>query len=136
VRKLGVLLAVASVVAGLAAVSSAALPAGRFGEPAPASFRLADGSAGCRFFASGEIACRAAGTASSLVLEPDGNSLIAHRDVAWTVDTPVLGESESWWNGSVSCRVAHGVIACSTIAGGTVEVGATRIAATPPSTTA
>jgi hypothetical protein len=81
VRKLGVLFALASVLAGLAAVSSAALPSGRFGDPAPASFRLPDGSAGCRFFASGEIACRAAGTASSLVLEPDGSSLITHRDV-------------------------------------------------------
>jgi hypothetical protein len=132
VRKLGVLFAIASALAGLAAVSSSALPSGRFGDPAPASFRLPDGSAGCRFFASGEIACRAAGTASSIVLEPDGNSLIAHRDVAWSADTPVLDRGESWWNGSVSCRVARRTIACATIAGGTVEVGATRLAANPP----
>lgn len=106
--KLGVLLTIASALAGLAAVSSSALPSGHFGDPAPASFRLPDGSAGCRFFASGEIACRAA----------------------------TLGPGENWWNGTVSCRIAHGSIACSTIAGGTVEVGATRLAATAPAPTA
>lgn len=134
-RKLGVLFVIASALAGLAAVSSAALPSGPFGEPAPASFRLPDGSAGCRFFASGEIACRAADTASSLVLKPDGNSLIAHRDVAWSDETPVLRRDESWWNGSVSCHISRGAIACSTLAGGTVEVGANRLAATPPAAT-
>jgi hypothetical protein len=133
VRRLGVLFAIASALAGLAAVSGSALPSARFGEPAPASFRLRDGSAGCRFFASGEIACRAADTASSLVLEPEGSSLIAHRNVAWSADTAVLDEGESWWNGSVSCRVADATIACSTLAGGTIEVAADRLAAIAPS---
>jgi hypothetical protein len=133
VRKLGVLFAIASVLAGLAAVSSAALPSGRFGDPAPASFRLPDGAAGCRFFVSGEIACRAAGTASSLVLEPDGSSLITHRHVKWDADTPIVRADESWWNGSVSCRVVRATITCSTTAGGTIEVGINRLAATPPS---
>jgi hypothetical protein len=132
VRKFGVLFAIASVLTGLAAVSSAALPSGRVGDPAPASFRLPDGTAGCRFYASGEIACRAAGTASSLVLEPDGNSLITHRDVVWDADTPIVRANESWWNGSVSCRVFRTTIACSTTAGGTIQVGTNRLAATPP----
>ena len=96
---------------------------GSSGDPAPAAFRLDDGSAGCNFLGSGEIACRAIGSPDALVLEPDGDVRIDDLDVVWDDATPVLGSAESWWHGGFSCSAADGRLACSTASGGVVEVG-------------
>ena len=107
---------------GLLAVTGVAGTRGS-GDPAPSAFRLADGSAGCNFLGSGEIACRATGSPSPLVLEPDGDVRADDVAVRWDDSTPVLRAAESWWHGGFSCGAAHGRLACSTLSGGRIEVG-------------
>jgi hypothetical protein len=103
---------------GLAAVAGIAATSDGGGAPAAAAFRLEDGSAGCNYRESGEIACRAAGTAVAAVLSPDGKAgLESSSAVAWDDSTPVLLASESWWNGAVSCRVSGADVVCSNGAG-------------------
>jgi hypothetical protein len=116
---------------GLVAVAGVASTTDPGGQPAAAAFRLADGSAGCNFRSSGEIACRAEGEAAAAVLEPDGGSRASTDEiVSWDDATPVLLASESWWNGDVSCSVAAGTIHCSAgdgaIAAGAGGVGGIR----------
>jgi len=115
----------------LAAVAGIAGTGDGGGTPAAASFRLEDGSAGCVFRSSGEIACRAAGAAAAVVLAPDGSSYVdADAVVGWDASTPVLLASESWWNGAVSCRVSARRIHCAagdgSIAAGGGAVGGVR----------
>jgi hypothetical protein len=94
---------------GLLAVSGGAHP-GSAGEPAPAAFRLLDGSAGCSFDGA-RLACSSqqGGTA---VLEGDGSSHPSTERAAWDSSTPVLRRTESWWHGGFSCRVAGEEIVC------------------------
>ena len=112
----------ATAVFGLLAVTGVAGTAGK-GEPAPAAFRLADGSAGCNFLASGVIACRAMGAPSAVVLEPDGDVRPDDVTVTWNDATTVLQPAESWWHGGFSCSAADGRISCATASGGVIEVG-------------
>jgi hypothetical protein len=109
---------------GLLAVTGVAGTGASAGDPAPATFRLADGSAGCSFLDSGEIACRAAESPSAVVLASDGN-VRADDEVAvsWNEQTPVLQAAESWWHGDFSCSVADGRLGCATASGGVIEVG-------------
>jgi hypothetical protein len=109
---------------GLLAVTGVAGTGASAGDPSPAAFRLADGSAGCNFLDSGEIACRATASPSALVLEPDGD-VRADDDhaVTWDESTPVLQASESWWHGDFSCGAADGRLGCATASGGVIEVG-------------
>ena len=109
--------AVGLALVGAAAVAGVAGTAASDGAPAPAAFRLPDGSAGCVFDRSGSIACRRAGAATALVLEPDGTVRAGGRDVAWTAATPVLLPGESWWYGGVSCVAGGGTVVCSTRGG-------------------
>lgn len=112
-RKLAAALAAVSLF-GLAAVAAIAATVDPGGTPAAAAFRLEDGSAGCNYRASGEIACRAADAPAAIVLEPSGESRIdPDAVVAWDERTPVLLAAESWWNGAVSCRVAAARIVCA-----------------------
>jgi hypothetical protein len=67
---------VAAVALGTLAVSGAARTPGGDGTPAPAAFRLADGS-----------------------------SRPATHAVVWDETTPVLRRTESWWHGGFSCHV-------------------------------
>ena len=131
-RRLRVSLVAAAALAltGLAAVGGAAGTAAT-GPPAPAAFRLADGSAGCAFSESGAIACRAQGGERALVLERDGDSRAADVPVAWTEETRVLLPGESWWHGEVACR-ARGGIVCATANGGTISVGTAGVGALAP----
>jgi hypothetical protein len=117
-------LAAVATATGLAAVSGVAgTRAG--GEPAPAAFRLDDGSAGCRLLDAGTLACRAAGSDAAAVLAADGSSHPDDVDVGWDDDTPVLLPAESWWHGAFSCRVRAAVVTCAAADGAiTVERGA------------
>jgi hypothetical protein len=108
---------------GLLAVTGVAGTGASGGDPAPAAFRLADGSAGCNFLDSGEIACRATGSPSALVLEQDGDVRESQVAVSWDDSTPVLKAAESWWHGGFSCSAADGRLGCATASGGVIEVG-------------
>lgn len=122
-RWLAALCAVA-VATGLAAVSGVA-GTSVGGEPAPAAFRLEDGSAGCRLLDADTVACRAAGNDAAAVLAADGSSHPGDVDVDWDDGTPVLLAAESWWDGPFSCRVRAVVVTCAAADGAiTVERGA------------
>jgi hypothetical protein len=113
-----------AVATGLAAVSGVA-GTSRSGEPAPAAFRLGDGSAGCRLVDGDTLACRASGRDAAAVLAADGSSKPGDVDVAWDDSTPVLLPAESWWQGVFSCRVRAAVVTCAAAGGAiTVEHGA------------
>lgn len=110
--RLAVAAALGLALPGAAAVSGVAGTQAPGGAPAPASFRLSDGSAGCAFDRSGSLACRRAGAQTSLVLEPDGTVHKRRADVSWTRATTVLLPGESWWNGGVSCLAGEGTVTC------------------------
>ena len=118
-------MAVVAAAAGLAAVSGIAGTGARHGEPAaPAAFRLADGSVGCRFVDAETLACRAAGSDVAAVLAADGSSRAADDAVDWNGATPVLLPAQSWWHGAFSCRVGASVVTCAAGDGAiTVERG-------------
>ena len=117
----GLLIASLAVVAvGILAVSGAArTPAD--GKPAPAAFRLSDGSAGCAFDGT-RLACATASLPAGVVLEADGSSRPAARAVVWDETTPVLKRTESWWHGGFSCRVEVRLV-CER-GNGSISVGA------------
>jgi hypothetical protein len=111
----------AALAVGVLAVSGAArTPGGGAGTPAPAAFRLSDGSAGCAFDGS-RLACATDG-GRGVVLEADGSSHPAPRAVTWNETTPVLQRAESWWHGRFSCRV-EGRLVCER-GSGSISVGA------------
>ena len=117
----GLLIALlAAVVLGTLAVSSGARTPGLGGMPAPAAFRLSDGSAGCAFDGS-RLACATA-EGRGVVLEADGSSHPAPKAVTWNEATPVLHRTDSWWHGGFSCRVEGGVV-CER-GSGSISVGA------------
>jgi hypothetical protein len=95
---------IAAVALGTLAVSGAARTPGAEGTPAPAAFRLSDGSAGCAFDGT-RLACATASLPTGVVLEADGSSRPEARAVVWDETTPVLKRTESWWHGGFSCRV-------------------------------
>jgi hypothetical protein len=114
-----------AVATGLAAVSGVAGTSRSGGEPAPAAFRLEDGSAGCRLLDADTLVCRAAGSDAAAVLAADGSSHPGNVDVDWDDGTPVLLAAESWWHGPFSCRVRGSVVTCAAGDGAvTVESGA------------
>ena len=119
----GLLIALlAAVVLGTLAVSGAArTPGGGGGTPAPASFRLSDGSAGCVFDGS-RLACATKSPRLGVVLEADGSSHPAAGAVTWDETTPVLQRTDSWWHGGFSCRV-EGRLVCER-GNGSISVGA------------
>ena len=99
----------AAVLLGTLAVSgSAGTSGGVGGTPAPAAFRLSDGSAGCAFDGS-RLAC-ATVAGRGVVLEADGSSRPARSAVTWDETTPVLLRTESWWHRGFSCRVDGGIV--------------------------
>ena len=117
----GLLIALlAAVVLGALAVSSGAGTPGLGGRPAPAAFRLSDGSAGCAFDGS-RLACATA-EGRGVVLEADGSSRPTPKAVTWNEDTRVLHRTDSWWHGGFSCRVSDGIVC--TRASGSISVGA------------
>jgi hypothetical protein len=118
-------LAAVAVATGLAAVAGVAGTSRSGGEPAPAAFRLEDGSAGCRLLDRDTLACRAAGSDAAAVLAADGSSHPGDVDVDWDEGTPVLLTAESWWHGPFSCNVRGPVVTCAAADGAvTVERGA------------
>jgi hypothetical protein len=110
-----VLLVLAVSVGGLLAVSGAAR------SPAPAGFRLADGSAGCAYDGA-RLACRSASMTSAVVLEADGSSSGGDVHVVWNDSTPILRPTESWWHEGFSCRVADADLVCDR-GSGSIAVG-------------
>jgi hypothetical protein len=118
-----VLTLLALLAGGLLAVSGGAQPSAS-GEPAPAAFRLLDGSAGCSFDGS-RLACSSR-TGRTAVLESDGSSHPSAEAVEWDASTPVLRRTESWWHGGFSCRVAGEEILCERERG-SIAVGADTI---------
>jgi hypothetical protein len=120
----GLLIALfAAVVLGTLAVSGAARTPGgdRTPTPAPAAFRLEDGSAGCAFDGT-RLACATASLRTGVVLEADGSSRPAANPVVWDETTPVLKRAESWWHGDFSCRVEARLL-CER-GSGSISVGA------------
>jgi hypothetical protein len=100
----GLLIALfAAVLLGALAVSGTARTL-RGGTPAPAAFRLSDGSAGCAFDGA-RLACATTSPRSGVVLEADESSRPTSAAVVWDDSTPVLRRTESWWHGGFSCRV-------------------------------
>jgi hypothetical protein len=120
-RRWAAALAVASAATGLVAMSGFAGTGGAGGEPAPAGFRLADGSAGCRLLSADELACRAAGADTGVVLHASGASSPERVDAALDPAAPVLLPAQSWWNGPFSCRTRAGEVVCSA-GGGAIAV--------------
>jgi hypothetical protein len=86
----------AVVLGGALAASGTARTTGG-GTPERASFRLADGSAGCTYD-GGRLACGTRETGG-----------------AWVDATTVLRATESWWHGGFSCRVEARHLACTEI---------------------
>lgn len=84
----------AAVLGGALAVSGTARTTGG-GTPGRASFRLADGSAGCTFDA-GELVCGTRETGGS-----------------WVDATTVLRPTQSWWHGGFTCRVVTERLDCT-----------------------
>jgi hypothetical protein len=124
-RGLGVTL-IALAIGGLLAVGATAHGTND-GVPAPSSFRLGDGSAGCVFDGT-TLACRGAATSSTVVLDSEGRTRSSRQRVEWNTSTPVLRLTESWFNGVYSCAVDSTTIVCSSVDGGQLAVGGTRIA--------
>src|ERR687897_1521696 len=123
-------LAVVAVLGGLLAVAGTAGPVSA-GAPASAAFRLPDGSAGCAF--DGEkLACRALRDTTAVVMDTSGQTEAEHVDVEWSNATTVLRSSERWWHGGFSCGVEEREIVCSTLSGGLLVAGASRIAGAAP----
>jgi hypothetical protein len=89
-----VVVLLAAVLGGALAVSGTARTTGG-GTPERASFRLADGSAGCTFD-GGELSCGTRETGGP-----------------WVAATTVLRPTESWWHGRFACRVVAGRLACT-----------------------
>jgi hypothetical protein len=118
----GLLIAlVAAVTLGTLAVSGAARTPGSDANPAPAAFRLSDGSAGCAFDGA-RLACATASRPEGVVLEADGSSRPSTRAVEWDETTPVLRRTESWWHDGFSCRVEDRLV-CER-GNGSISVGA------------
>jgi|SRR5215210_6671723 len=90
------------------------------GSPAPAAFRLADGSAGCAFDGT-TISCRGRST-GTVVMDAEGRTHASSDEVEWNASTPVLLRTESWWNGPFGCRVDDATIVCTTVDGGMLAV--------------
>jgi hypothetical protein len=116
-----VTLAAVVVATGLVAASEAARNGSPDGDPAPAAFRLEDGSVGCRLVHHDTLACRAVGSDVAAVLAADGSSHTRAVDVDRDAGTPVLLDAESWWHGAFSCRV-HGDAVTCTAGGGAIRV--------------
>ena len=115
--------ALALAAGGVLAVTGVAGTGTHDGTPAPAAFRLSDGSAACNY-ADGAVTCRADGVDAAVALEADGSSHTADASsVAWDHSTPVLLPGESWWNGEVSCLAAEASVTC-TVADGSLHVDA------------
>ena len=114
--------ALVGALAGLGAVSGFAGTDAATGTPAPAGFRLADDSAGCALYASGQLACRARGEAATVVLGPDGAAERTDDAVRWSKTTSVLLPAESWWHGAFSCRVRAERLVCENRSGGSISV--------------
>ena len=110
---------------GLLAVSGTARTTGVGGVPAPAAFRLSDGSAGCAFD-GGRLACRAASFPTAVALDSEGRSEPTDAEVAWDETTPVLRLSESWWHGDFSCQVVDIDLVCAAESG-SISVAATGV---------
>ena len=126
--RVGASVAATAAAFGLLAVTGVAGTSAGGGDPAPATFRLADGSAGCAYLASGELACRTADSRRALVLDAEGDVRPDEAEVGWTDSTPVLLPAESWWHGDYSCRVVRAALRCTSVAGGVLEVGRARAA--------
>jgi hypothetical protein len=92
------------------------------GVPAPASFRLGNGAAGCAFDGT-RLACRGAASAPGVVLDAAGRTRASRERVTWDSSTPVLRQTERWFNGVFSCSAEATTIVCSTVDGGMLAVG-------------
>ena len=95
------------------------------------SFRLADGSAACKWQPDGSVACRSASGGASLVLAQDGSIVIGGPLVTWSSRTPVLRNGQTAQRGAISCRAGVSLV-CSTASGGRLEVAARGAGALVP----
>jgi hypothetical protein len=111
--RLALAIAFAAAATGLAAVTGVAGTGAAGGEPAPASFRLENGSVGCRLLSAEELACRADGAETAVVLDASGGSSASDVDVDWDETTPVLLQAQSWWNGAFACGVEDDAVTCT-----------------------
>ena len=118
--RIGVLTLLAASVGGLLAVSGIA-GTNTSGAPAPAAFRLSDGSAGCAFD-GGRLTCSAR-DGTTAVLEADGSSAPSGERVGWNAATPVLQRASSWWHAGYGCRVEDDAVLCER-ENGSITVGA------------
>ena len=118
--RIAVFTLLAAIVGGLLAVSGGA-GTNTSGAPAPAAFRLSDGSAGCAFDGS-SLACSAR-DGTTAVLDEDGSSAPSGERVKWGAGTPVLHRASSWWHAGYGCRVEGDAVVCER-ENGSITVGA------------
>ena len=112
---------------GLLAVTGIAATGAPGGDPAPAGFQLADGSAGCALLEPALLACRTAGIDAAVVLDRDGSSRVERLAVEWDRETPVLRPTQSWWHAGFVCRVQHGRVHCAA-GNGSIAAGRSALA--------
>lgn len=92
-----------------------------------AEFRLADGSAACRYDA-GVLACRTRAPGAALRLARTGTVVVRDVAVEWDRRTPVL---RRWTRGGITCKVAR-AIRCENRSGTRLVVGAKTVAVLAP----
>ena len=93
-----------------------------------ADFRLADGSAACRYD-SGVLACRTRSPGSALRLARTGTVVVKDVAVDWDARTPVL--RRSWKRGGISCT-AGATLRCENRSGTQLVVGGKLVAVLAP----
>ena len=116
----GLLLALTLVVATSASAGT--------GASKRADFRLADGSAACRYDV-GVLACRTRAPGGALRLARTGTVAVRDIAVVWDRRTPVL--RTSWARGGIRCTAAR-TIRCTNRSGTQLVVGGKTIAVLAP----
>jgi len=110
-----------------ASIAATASSAGNRDGGRRAEFRLADGSAACRYD-SGVLACRNRAPGAAVRLAGTGTVVVKNIPVDWDRRTPVV---RSWSRGGISCKVAR-AIRCENRTGTQLVVGGQTIAVLAP----
>ena len=116
---------VALCVLGVASAPAAGPPAARD------AFRLADGSAWCRYVAARQlVACRSRDAGPALALARAGEPrTVARTTVKWDARARVLRSGSAWSRNGIRCRAAATSVTCTNPAGAAITLGREGIAA-------
>ena len=117
--------------AGLCAAALATTTAAAGRPAAPDGFRLADGSAWCRYVAERRlVACRTRDAGPALALGRAGEPrTIARTAVKWDVRARILRSGSAWSRHGIRCRAAAASVTCTNPAGAAITLGRDGIAA-------